>query len=173
MALRERILDAVTNGDGSPAQIAGRFRVAVNTVYNLLRLREETGALRPRPNPGGHKPAIGPERYDEVRQLLAAQPDLTLEQLRDRLGVDCSQTAVCRTLKKLGLTVKKTRTAIFAEVVKRPGKFAAFSCGRSRFRAHPHLRCLVFSWTTIAGPGETQAAQSRLPVTCEASAALQ
>jgi transposase len=109
MALRERILDAVAGGDGSPAQVARRFRVAVNTVYNLLRLREETGTLRPRPNPGGHQPAIGPERYDEVRQLLATQPDLTLAQLRDRLGLDCSPAAVCRTLKKLGLTRKKKR----------------------------------------------------------------
>ena len=107
MALRERIFEAVATADTSAAQVAGRFRVAVNTVYNLLRLREETGALRPRPNPGGHKPAIGPERYDEIRQLLAAQPDLTLEQLRDRLDVDCSLAAVCRTLKKLGLTRKK------------------------------------------------------------------
>src|SRR5215468_8385985 len=97
LALRERIFEARAGGNASAAQVAGRFRVAVNTVYNLLRLREETGALRPRPNPGGHKPAIGPERYDEVRQLLAAQPDLTLEQLRDRLGVDCSPAAVCRT----------------------------------------------------------------------------
>jgi len=107
MALRERIFEAVAAGDTSTAQVAGRFRVAVNTVYNLLRLRDETGALRPRPNPGGHRPAIGPERYDEVRQLLAAQPDLTLEQLRERLGLDCSLAAVCRTLQKLGLTRKK------------------------------------------------------------------
>jgi transposase len=109
MALRERLFEAVAAGDTSAAQVASRFRVAVNTVYNLLRLRDQTGALRPRPNPGGHPPAIGPERYDEVRQLVAAQPDLTLEQLRDRLGIDCSLAAVCRTLKKLGLSRKKKR----------------------------------------------------------------
>jgi transposase len=110
MALRERIRDAVDGGDASAAQVADRFGVAVNTVYNLLRLRQETGSLRPRPNPGGHPPAIGPERYDEVRQLLAAQPDLTLGQLRDRLGLDCSLAAVCRTLKQLGLSRKKKRS---------------------------------------------------------------
>src|SRR3954452_2563549 len=109
MELRERILDAVDRGVGSGPPVARLFRVAVNSVYNLLRLREQTGTVRPRPNPGGHRPAIPPERYDDVRQLLAEQPDLTLAQIRDRLGLDCSEAAVCRTLKKLGLTRKKKR----------------------------------------------------------------
>jgi transposase len=122
MALRERLLDAVEGGDGSPAQVAGRFRVAVNTVYNLLRLRDQTGSLRPRPNPGGHQPAIPPQRHDAVRQLLAQQPDLTLAQLRDRLGIDCSEAAVCRTLKKLGLTRKKTAARGRAAAARRPGR---------------------------------------------------
>lgn len=105
--LRERMVDAVDRGVGSALQVARLFRVAVNTVYNLLRLRTETGSLEPRPNPGGRPPALPPPRYDELRQLLAEQPDLTLAQLRDRLGVDCSLAALCRTLKKLGFTRKK------------------------------------------------------------------
>src|SRR5262245_4616989 len=109
MALRERILDAFERL-GSALQVAQLFAVAVNSVYNLRRLRDETGSLRPRPNPGGRAPAIGPERYDEVRQLLADQPDLTLEQLRDRLGLTCSLAAICRTLKKLNLPRKKKRS---------------------------------------------------------------
>src|SRR5437763_14693309 len=111
MELRERILDAVDRGVGSAPQVARLFRVAVNSVYNLLRLREQTGTLRPRSNPGGQRPAIPPERYDDVRQLLAEQPDLTLAQIRDRLGLACSEAAVCRALRKLGLTRKKTLQA--------------------------------------------------------------
>jgi len=104
LELRQRILDAVERGVGSAPQVARLFCVAVNTVYNLQQLRAQTGTLQPRPNPGGRQPAIPPERHDEIRQLLAAQPDLTLAQLRDRLGIPCSEAAVCRTLKKLGLT---------------------------------------------------------------------
>ena len=109
LELRQRIVDAVDRGVGSVPQVARLFRVAVNSVYNLLRLRAETGSLRPRPNPGGQRPAIPPERYDELRRLVAEQPDLTLAQIRDRLGLDCSEAAVCRTLKKLELTRKKNR----------------------------------------------------------------
>ena len=109
MELRERIVDAVDRGVGSAREVARPFRVAVNSVYNLLELREQTGSLQPRPNPGGQRPAIPPERHDEVRQLLAEQPDLTLAQIRDRLGLNCSEAAVCRTLKKLKLTRKNNR----------------------------------------------------------------
>jgi transposase len=111
LELRQRILDAVERGVGSAPQVARLFCVAVNTVYNLLHLRAQTGTLGPRPNPGGRQPAIPPERHDEIRQLLAAQPDLTLAQIRDRLGIACSEAAVCRTLKQLGLTRKKKRCA--------------------------------------------------------------
>jgi len=107
--LRTRIVAAVDGGVGSLPTVAALFGVSTNCVANYLLLRTETGALQPRPNPGGRAPAIGPERYDELRRLLAAQPDLTLEQLRDALGVDCSLAAVCRTLKKLDLTRKKKR----------------------------------------------------------------
>jgi transposase len=107
LELRTRIVAAVDGGGGSLPTVAALFRVSINCVANYLLLRATTGSLRPRPNPGGRAPAIGPERYDEVRQLLAAQPDLTLEQLRDALGLSCSLAAVCRTLKKLNLTRKK------------------------------------------------------------------
>lgn len=109
--LRTRIVAAVDRGNGSLPAVAALFGVSINCVANYLRLREDTGSLRPRPNPGGRAPAIPADRHDELRQLLAAQPDLTLEQLRDRLGVDCSLAAVCRTLKKLDLTRKKKRCA--------------------------------------------------------------
>lgn len=109
LELRTRIVAAVDNGVGSLPTVAALFGVSTNCVANYLLLRTTTGSLEPRPNPGGRAPAIGPERYDEVRRLLAAQPDLTLEQVRDALGLDCSLAAVCRTLQKLNLTRKKKR----------------------------------------------------------------
>jgi transposase len=109
LELRTRIVAAVDGGIGSLPTVAALFHVSINCVANYLLLRTTTGSLRPRPYSGGRAPAIGPERYDDVRQLLAAQPDLTLEQLRDRLGVTCSLAAICRTLKKLNLTRKKKR----------------------------------------------------------------
>jgi transposase len=42
-----------------------------------------------------------------LRKLVEKQPDATLEELRDRLGVACSHMAICRALRKLGLPRKK------------------------------------------------------------------
>jgi transposase len=105
--LRRRIVAAVDRGVGSLPTVAALFQVSINCVAGYLQLRDDTGSLQPRPFSGGRPPAITPERYDELRQLLAQQPDLTLEQLRERLHLDCSLAAICRTLKKLGLTRKK------------------------------------------------------------------
>jgi transposase len=105
--LRRRIVAAVDRGVGSLPAVAALFNVSINCVANYLQLRDETGSLQPRPYHGGRAPAIPAHRYDELRQLLADQPDLTLEQIRDRLHVDCSLAAICRTLKKLDLPRKK------------------------------------------------------------------
>ena len=57
--LRERILAAVDNREGSRRQIAARFRVNVSTITRLLQLRHQTGSLDPRPD-GGGKPLPKP-----------------------------------------------------------------------------------------------------------------
>jgi transposase len=109
--LRRRIVDAVDRGVGSLPTAAALFCVSVNCVANYLRLREQTDSLAPRPNNGGRPPALDPDRQEELRRLIAEQPDLTLEQIRDRLGLNCSLAAICRTLNKLGLTRKKKRAS--------------------------------------------------------------
>ncbi len=105
--LRRRIVAAVDRKVGSLPYVAALFQVSINCVANYLQLRAETGSLQPRPNPGGRAPAIPETRYDELRQLIAQQPDLTLDQIRDRLQLNCSLAAISRTLTKLSLTRKK------------------------------------------------------------------
>jgi transposase len=121
--LRSRIVDAVDRGVGSLPTIAALFSVSITCVANYLELREQTGSLEPRPNPGGRTPAITEERYPEVQQLLQQQPDLTLDQIRERLQLSCSLAAISRTLSKLGLTRKKK--ALHAAEQQRPDVQAA------------------------------------------------
>jgi transposase len=109
--LRARIGVAVDRGASSRPAGAARCDVPLNGVANSRRLREQTGALRPRPPPGGRPPALPAERDDAVRRLLAEQPDLTPEQIRDRLRGSGSPAAVSRTLTRLNLPRKKTRSA--------------------------------------------------------------
>jgi transposase len=105
--LRERILAAVDNHEGSRRQLAVRFAVNVSTITRLLQLRRQTGSVGPRPHAGGKEPALDQDGLDRLRSLVRESPDATLEQLQQRLGVAGSLMIVWRGLKKLDITRKK------------------------------------------------------------------
>ena len=46
-----------------------------------------------------------------LAELVRAQPDATLVELRDRLGVAVTPWAVCKALRELKLSYKKSRSA--------------------------------------------------------------
>lgn len=106
--LRERIIAAVDNHEGSRRQIARRFSVDVSTITRLLQLRRRTGSLEPRPRGGSTRdPALDQNALERLRRLVVEHPDATLAELRRSLGLTGSIMIVWRALKKLGITRKK------------------------------------------------------------------
>jgi transposase len=105
--LRERILNAVDNREGSRRGIAVRFRVDVSTITRLLQLRRKTGSSAPRPHGGGVPPTLDRDGLERLRALVKEDPDATLETLRRRLGISGGIMIVWRALKGLNITVKK------------------------------------------------------------------
>ena len=105
--LRQRVIDTVERKEGSLRQIASRFLVSISFVTRVLRLHRDTGSVDPRPHSGGRPAALGPADLRRLRELIADQPDATLEELRQRLGVACSMMAISRALRKLKITRKK------------------------------------------------------------------
>jgi transposase len=105
--LRQRVAATVDEREDSQRQIARRFRVSLSFVARLLRRRRQTGAWDPKPHGGGHPPALTEADLARLRQLVQEQPDATLEELRQRVGVSCSLTAIWRALRKLDLPRKK------------------------------------------------------------------
>jgi len=105
--LRQRILDAVDNREGSRRKLAVRFKVNTSTITQLLRLRRETGSLEPRPHAGGVAPTLDDAALQRLRELVEETPDATLEALRQRMGISGSRMIICRALQKLGLPLKK------------------------------------------------------------------
>jgi transposase len=104
--LRERIIAAVDNHEGSRRQIARRFTVDVSTITRLLQLRRLTGSLEPRPRGGSHNSTLDQDARERLRRLVEEHPDATLDELRAQLGVGGSMV-VWRALKTLGITRKK------------------------------------------------------------------
>jgi transposase len=105
--LRQRVLDTVQRREGSLRQIARRFLVSVSFVTRLLRTHRDTGALEPKPHGGGNPPVLTPEDLERLRELIRQQPDASLEECRQRLGVSCSTMTISRALRRLGWPRKK------------------------------------------------------------------
>jgi transposase len=105
--LRQRILETIQRGDGSVRQVARRFLVSVSFVTRLLHLHRSTGSLEPRSHGGGNPAVLEAEDLDRLRDLIRQQPDATLAECRQRLGLSCSLMTISRALRKLGLPRKK------------------------------------------------------------------
>jgi transposase len=105
--LRQRVIDCVERNEGSLRQIARRFLVSLSFVVRLRQLHRRTGSLDPKPPAGGRPAALGPQDLERLQELVRQQPDATLKELRQRLGLSCSLTAIWRALEKLRLSRKK------------------------------------------------------------------
>jgi len=111
--LRERVLRAIDQGK-SRVETAARFEVSNAWIGKLLRQRRATGSIAPLPHGGGSPPAVAGEDLEALRRAVERKPDATLEELgkflADDRGVRCSEMAVCRALRRLGLGLKKSRS---------------------------------------------------------------
>lgn len=105
--LRERIVAAVERGQYSIRQLADIFSVSLSCIVRLLQTQRRTGSIQPKPHAGGPVPKLDDDAYERLRQLVAEQPDATLDELRERLGIDCCLMTSARALKRLNLTRKK------------------------------------------------------------------
>ena len=79
-------------------------------VKKLLQQRHRTNDLGHRHRYSGRKARILPEYREGLLALVAAQPDLTLAQIKEKLSMPCTVPAVHQALVALGLTYKKRRS---------------------------------------------------------------
>ena len=107
--LRERILAAYDQEEGTREEVAHRFRVSLGMVKKLLQQRRRTGHIGPRHHHSGRKPLIVASHHAHLRVLLDQKPDLTLKELRTATGLKCTLPAIHYALQKLELTYKKRR----------------------------------------------------------------
>jgi transposase len=106
--LRERIVRAVEGGLSRRAA-AERFEVSESCAIKLVQRWERTGSVAPAAM-GGTKSFALKEHEALVRDLIKAQPDITLDELKARLAaaaITVGRSSIQRFLKALGLTRKK------------------------------------------------------------------
>lgn len=109
--LRERVL-AASDGGTAAGDVAALFKVSVSYIYKALIRRRATGEQTARPQ-RSHRPFKLAPLEEAIRAEVSRRPDATLEELRRWLaethGVEVSLGAMHNTLRRLGLTLKKSR----------------------------------------------------------------
>ena len=103
--LRQRIFEDC-DGGMTTRVVATKYRVSESWVRRLKQRRRQTGEWSARRRKKFRTPILSPH-YDRIRTLIADQPDLTLEELRTRLGLVVGLTALWETVRRLGLSWKK------------------------------------------------------------------
>ena len=110
--LRERVIAALEAGK-TQAEVAAQFDIHKSTLEKWWYRWRDTGSCAALP------PASGPKRTLQaaeklIREAIKQQPDLTLEELCERVqeakGWVASPSRMCRELKILKLPRKKSRS---------------------------------------------------------------
>ena len=109
--LRERIIRAVEGGEQTKRAVAAQFDIHESFIYKLLRQRRAVGHLSPLPHGGGHTAKLQEKQLMLLTDLVAQNPDATLEelgtQLQKKARVKAGRTTLWRALESLGLPRKK------------------------------------------------------------------
>jgi transposase len=119
--LRKRIVDCYDEGEWTQQEVADRYRVSVGMVKKLLAQRKRTGDLAPRHGHSGRKALLTSTHRRRIGQAVKDQPDVTLEELRERLELPCTIQAIHYVLRDLQLTFKKNAARQRARARRRQG----------------------------------------------------
>jgi transposase len=79
--LREKILAAYCNKEGTIRQLAPHFKVSARFVGELIVRFRRTGSYAPKPQGGGNPPCITPSQHGTIADLVKQYPDATLQEL--------------------------------------------------------------------------------------------
>lgn len=106
--LRLKVLSFIDRGE-SEAAVARRLDIGERTVRRFKQQRRLTGDLSPRKS-GPRRPIkLTPADDAVLREQVRRKPGITARELVPMLGVEVAISTVCRRLKRLGLTLKKSR----------------------------------------------------------------
>jgi putative transposase len=112
--IRQKIIDAYNNQEGSQRKLAKRFRVSLSFVQSLLKRYRETGSVNPKPHGGGQTPKLTPQQLALIPQFVKEDNNATLDELCEKLyqktQVRISRATMGRVLQTFKLPRKKIST---------------------------------------------------------------
>ncbi|MEH2024060.1 IS630 transposase-related protein [Nostoc sp.] len=109
--LRQKILSAWQNKEGTQRDLAKRFKVSLSFIRDFLRRYRETLEIAAKPQGGDRRSKIKGKDQELLKIMVAEKNDIYLreiqESLSDQTGIDVRISSLSRTLKRLKLKRKK------------------------------------------------------------------
>jgi transposase len=132
---REEVLSDCDAGMGTLA-VAIKRNVSESWVRRLKQRRRETGEVAARPPKKKTQPKW--RAYtEEIHAILREQPDITLRELRDELGIETSLQTLSVALRTLQYTLKKSVARGRARPPRRRREASAIPAAAGRSRSGP------------------------------------
>ncbi len=110
--LRERVVEAFDNGEGTHDELAARFAVGRSCVHRWVALARTTGSVQARPMGGArHERKVNEQGEELLRELLDVAPDTTIAELltsyETEFGVRMDPRTMGRSVARIGYTRKR------------------------------------------------------------------
>ena len=109
--LRQKILSAWQNKEGTQRDLAKRFKVSLSFIRDFLRRYRETNEITARPQGGDRRSKLKREEQELLKTMVNEQSDIYLRELqaaiKERKAIEVSLSSLSRTLKRLKLKRKK------------------------------------------------------------------
>lgn len=107
--VRQRAIAAYEAGQGTQNQVAKCYGIDISTFQRWLQRYRQSGRSEPLPR-GHNPPALDEAQMEQLDALVQQNPDATLAELHEALGVRCSTVAIHNALGRLGYRYKKNAT---------------------------------------------------------------
>jgi transposase len=109
--LRERVVQQVAAGE-SVRRVAAMFAVSPSFVVKLAQAWRRRGTVAALPQGGDRRSAAIEQHREWLLRLVGETPDLTLEEIRERLGergLPAAVSTIWRFFDRHGISFKKNR----------------------------------------------------------------
>ena len=102
-----KLLIEAWNKTHNAKEIPECFSVNTSTVYRLEKQMRETGSVKTRTSQRGRKHALTPEDLQNIDRVVQQEPDITIDEIIDKLGLHVCNETVRKAVIKLGYSYKK------------------------------------------------------------------
>lgn len=79
--------------------------IGLSTVYKLIKKYKETGSIEA--SYPGRQPKITEKNIEDMEKLVTEQPDVTIDEIIEKLNLPIKKSQVSNILRKLGFNFKK------------------------------------------------------------------